>query len=118
MAVFKKFEGSNASRYNNSLHAAYHTAQLKQLQAVGEETLETMHVSGELFEGYAMTVDDLTERSMEAQASTSTGRYDGSRCGARPSVVDVVLSGSFGIVVGCSRRTGSSQDIRRDPSGL
>ena len=73
MAVFKKFEGSNASRYNNSLHAAYHTAQLKQLQAVGEETLETMHVSGELFEGYAMTVDDLTERSMEAQASTSTG---------------------------------------------
>lgn len=73
MAVFKKFEGSNASRYNNSLHAAYHTAQLKQLQAVGEETLETMHVSGELLEGYAMVVDDLTERSMEAQASTATG---------------------------------------------
>ena len=62
MAVFKKFEGSNASRYNNSLHAAYHTAQLKQLQAVAEETLEAMHVS-----------DDLTERSMEAQASTATG---------------------------------------------
>lgn len=73
MAVFKKFEGSNASRYNNSLHAAYHTAQLKQLQAVGEETLETMHVSGEQLEGYVITVDDLTERSMEAQASTSTG---------------------------------------------
>ncbi|MDD6950675.1 MAG: DUF6261 family protein [Parabacteroides sp.] len=73
MAVFKKFEGSNASRYNNSLHAAYHTAQLKQLQAVAEETLETMHVSGEQLEGYVITVDDLTERSMEAQASTSTG---------------------------------------------
>ena len=73
MAVFKKFEGSNASRYNNSLHAAYHTAQLKQLQTVSEETLETMHVSGEMLEGYAMTVDDLTERSMEAQASTATG---------------------------------------------
>lgn len=51
MAVFKKFEGSNASRYNNSLHAAYHTAQLKQLQAVAEETLEAMHVSGEQLEG-------------------------------------------------------------------
>lgn len=73
MAVFKKFEGSNASRYNNSLHAAYHTAQLKQLQAVAEETLETMHVSGEQLEGYVITVDDLTERSMEAQASTATG---------------------------------------------
>lgn len=73
MSVFKKFEKSYLARYNNSLHAAYHTAQLKQLQAVGEETLEGMHVSGELFEGYAMTVDDLTERSMEAQASTSTG---------------------------------------------
>lgn len=73
MAVFKKFEGSNASRYNNSLHAAYHTAQLKQLQTVGEETLETMHVSGEQLEGYVITVDDLTERSMEAQASTATG---------------------------------------------
>ncbi len=73
MAVFKKFEGSNASRYNNSLHAAYHTAQLKQLQAVAEETLEAMHVSGEQLEGYVITVDDLTERSMEAQASTATG---------------------------------------------
>lgn len=73
MAVFKKFEGSNASRYNNSLHAAYHTAQLKQLQAVAEETLETMYVSGEQLEGYVITVDDLTERSMEAQASTATG---------------------------------------------
>jgi len=73
MAVFKKFERSQATKYNNSLHAAYHTAQLKQLQAVGEETLETMHVSGELLEGYAMVVDDLTERSMEAQASTATG---------------------------------------------
>lgn len=73
MAVFKKFEGSNASRYNNSLHAAYHTAQLKQLQAVAEETLETMHVSGEQLGGYVITVDDLTERSMEAQASTATG---------------------------------------------
>ena len=73
MAVFKKFEGSNASRYNNSLHAAYHTAQLKQLQAVAEETLETMHVSGDQLEGYVITVDDLTERSMEAQASTATG---------------------------------------------
>lgn len=73
MAVFKKFEGSNASRYNNSLHAAYHTAQLKQLQAVAEETLETMHVSGEQLEGYVITVDDLTERSMEAQAGTATG---------------------------------------------
>lgn len=73
MAVFKKFERSQATKYNNSLHAAYHTAQLKQLQAVGEETLETMNVSGELLEGYAMVVDDLTERSMEAQASTSTG---------------------------------------------
>ena len=73
MAVFKKFEGSNASRYNNSLHAAYHTAQLKQLQTVGEETLETMHVSGEQLEGYVITVDDLTERSLEAQASTATG---------------------------------------------
>ena len=65
MSVFKKFEKSYLARYNNSLHAAYHTAQLKQLQAVGEETLEGMHVSGELLEGYAMTVDDLTERSME-----------------------------------------------------
>ena len=37
MAVFKKFERSQATKYNNSLHAAYHTAQLKQLQAVGEE---------------------------------------------------------------------------------
>ena len=73
MAVFKKFEGSNASRYNNSLHAAYHTAQLKQLQAVAEETLEAMHVSGEQLEGYVITVDDLIERSMEAQASTATG---------------------------------------------
>ena len=73
MAVFKKFEGRNASRYNNSLHAAYHTAQLKQLQAVAEETLEAMHVSGEQLEGYVITVDDLTERSMEAQASTATG---------------------------------------------
>ena len=73
MAVFKKFERSQATKYNNSLHAAYHTAQLKQLQAVAEETLETMHVSGEQLEGYVITVDDLTERSMEAQASTSTG---------------------------------------------
>lgn len=73
MAVFKKFEGSNASRYNNSLHAAYHTAQLKQLQAVSEETLGSMHVSGELLEGYIMTVEALTERSMEALASTATG---------------------------------------------
>ena len=73
MAVFKKFERSQATKYNNSLHAAYHTAQLKQLQAVAEETLETMHVSGEQLEGYVITVDDLTERSMEAQASTATG---------------------------------------------
>lgn len=73
MSVFKKFEKSYLARYNNSLHAAYHTAQLKQLQAVAEETLETMHVSGEQLEGYVITVDDLTERSMEAQASTATG---------------------------------------------
>lgn len=73
MAVFLKYEKCNVGRFSNSLHAAYHTAQLKQLQAVGEETLETMHVSGELLEGYAMVVDDLTERSMEAQASTATG---------------------------------------------
>lgn len=73
MAVFLKYEKCNVGRFSNSLHAAYHTAQLKQLQAVGEETLETMNVSGELLEGYAMVVDDLTERSMEAQASTSTG---------------------------------------------
>ena len=73
MAVFLKYEKCNVGRFSNSLHAAYHTAQLKQLQAVGEETLEGMHVSGELLEGYAMTVDDLTERSMEAQASTATG---------------------------------------------
>ena len=110
MAVFKKFERSQATKYNNSLHAAYHTAQLKQLQAVAEETLETMHVSGEQLEGYVITVDDLTERSMEAQASTATGDTT--------SVVDVVLSGGFRIVVGCSRRTGSCQDIGCDPSGL
>ena len=73
MSVFKKFEKSYLARYNNSLHAAYHTAQLKQLQAVAEETLEAMHVSGEQLEGYVITVDDLTERSMEAQASTATG---------------------------------------------
>ena len=73
MAVFLKYEKCNLGRFSNSLHAAYHTAQLKQLQAVAEETLEGMHVSGELFEGYVITVDDLTERSMEAQASTSTG---------------------------------------------
>ena len=73
MAVFLKYEKCNVGRFSNSLHAAYHTAQLKQLQTVGEETLETMHVSGELFEGYAMVVDDLTERSMEALASTATG---------------------------------------------
>ena len=86
MAVFKKFEGSNASRYNNSLHAAYHTAQLKQLQAVAEETLEAMHVSGEQLEGYVITVDDLTERSMEAQASTATGDTQ-----AAAKTLDVIL---------------------------
>lgn len=73
MAVFLKYEKCNLGRFSNSLHAAYHTAQLKQLQAVAEETLETMHVSGEQLEGYVITVDDLTERSMEAQASTATG---------------------------------------------
>lgn len=73
MGVFKKFEKSYLARYNNSLHAAYHTAQLKQLQAVGEETLEAMHVSGELLMSYVVTVNDLTERSLEAQASTVTG---------------------------------------------
>ena len=73
MAVFLKYEKCNVGRFSNSLHAAYHTAQLKQLQAVAEETLETMHVSGEQLEGYVITVDDLTERSMEAQASTATG---------------------------------------------
>ena len=73
MAVFLKYEKCNLGRFSNSLHAAYHTAQLKQLQAVAEETLEAMHVSGEQLEGYVITVDDLTERSMEAQASTSTG---------------------------------------------
>ena len=73
MSVFKKFEKSYQVRYNNSLHAAYHTAQLKQLEAVGEESLELMHVSGEKYEDYAMTVGDLTERSMEALASTATG---------------------------------------------
>ena len=76
MAVFLKYEKCNLGRFSNSLHAAYHTAQLKQLQAVAEETLEgmhVMHVSGEQLEGYVITVDDLTERSMEAQASTATG---------------------------------------------
>lgn len=73
MAVFLKYEKCNLGRFSNSLHAAYHTAQLKQLQAVAEETLEAMHVSGEQLEGYVITVDDLTERSMEAQASTATG---------------------------------------------
>lgn len=73
MAVFLKYEKCNVGRFSNSLHAAYHTAQLKQLQAVAEETLEAMHVSGEQLEGYVITVDDLTERSMEAQASTATG---------------------------------------------
>lgn len=73
MSVFKKFEKSYLVRYNNSLHAAYHTAQLKQLQTVSEETLGSMHVSGELLEGYIMTVEALTERSMEALASTATG---------------------------------------------
>ena len=73
MAVFLKYEKCNLGRFSNSLHAAYHTAQLKQLQAVAEETLETMHVSGEQLEGYVITVDDLTERSLEAQASTATG---------------------------------------------
>lgn len=73
MAVFKKFVGSNASHYNNSLHAGYHTAQLKQLEKVGEESLELMHVSGEKYEVYAGTVGDLTERSLEPQASTATG---------------------------------------------
>ena len=73
MAVFLKYEKCNVGRFSNSLHASYHTAQLKQLQAVAEETLEAMHVSGEQLEGYVITVDDLTERSMEAQASTATG---------------------------------------------
>lgn len=73
MAVFLKYEKCNVGRFSNSLHAAYHTAQLKQLQAVAEETLEAMHVSSEQLEGYVITVDDLTERSMEAQASTATG---------------------------------------------
>lgn len=73
MAIFLKYEKCNVGRFSNSLHAAYHMAQLKQLQAVAEETLEAMHVSGEQLEGYVITVDDLTERSMEAQASTATG---------------------------------------------
>ncbi len=72
MSVFKKFEGSNAYRYANALHAGYHSEQLKRLQKVDEETLETMNVSSERAEGYAVTVDNLTERSQEAQASTET----------------------------------------------
>ena len=73
MSVLKKFEGSNASRYNNSLHVAYHMAQLLQLQALGRDSLETMYVSGEALESYAMTVGDLTERSLEALTSAATG---------------------------------------------
>ena len=128
MAVFKKFEGSNASRYNNSLHAAYHTAQLKQLQAVAEETLETMHVSGEQLEGYVITVDDLTERSMEAQASTATGdttALDVERDRLLSMLYFLVasgllsvFSGGFGPVVCRGGRAGGCQDIGCDPSGL
>lgn len=73
MSVLKKFEGSNASRYNNSLHVAYHMAQLLQLQALGRDSLETMYVSGEALESYVMTVGDLTERSLEALTSAATG---------------------------------------------
>lgn len=72
MAVFMKFEGSNASRYGNSLHAAYHKAVLNVLKETGEENLKSMHVSGELQEVYATTVADLEERTMEAQASVDT----------------------------------------------
>ncbi len=73
MGTFKNFESSRASRYELALFVAYHAAQLKQLQDVDEETLETMNVSAERVEGYAMTVNGLTERSMEAQAATETG---------------------------------------------
>lgn len=72
MAVFMKFEGSNASRCSNSLHAAYHKAVLNVLKETGEDNLELMHVSRELQEEYAMTVTDLVERTMEAQASVDT----------------------------------------------
>ncbi len=72
MGLFKQFEKTNASHFELALFVAFHAAQLKQLQDVDEETLETMNVTSEEVEGYAMTVDGLMDRSRDAQATTET----------------------------------------------
>ncbi len=72
MEVFKKFDPARSSRYNNALHASFHTQQLVQLQQTDENDLEAMHVSGEMVENYGKIISDLTDQSLEARASTDT----------------------------------------------
>ena len=71
MARFALFEGSYAARYNNAMHAAYHTAEYKVLDTRG--TLEErVHVTAAKMLEYKNCVDELNERTKEATASVDT----------------------------------------------
>ena len=71
MARFALFEGSYAARYNNAMHAAYHTAEYKVLDTRG--TLEErVHVTAAKMLEYKNYVDELNERTKEATASVDT----------------------------------------------
>lgn len=71
MSRFIDFEGSNCARYSNALHVAYHKEQYDVLDS--RATLEErMHVSPAKKKEYYGYIEELGDRSKEAQASIDT----------------------------------------------